>query len=115
MLQLNTASYRELRGYLDTVPVIETHEHYTHVGAAPAEMDYRSQFGYYWSDLLSSSFGLQSEALAFLENIHFSFEDRLSVFDSGWIDMQAAKAVAADWFFNNPNEFFKLGFERYTP
>lgn len=33
--------------------------------------------------------------------------------DSGWINMQEAKEIAADWFFNNPNEFFKLGFERF--
>ena len=34
--------------------------------------------------------------------------------DSGWIDMHEAKEIAADWFFNNPNEFYKLGFERFT-
>ena len=31
--------------------------------------------------------------------------------DSGWINMGEARQIAADWFFNNPNEFFKLGFE----
>ncbi|MCL2058311.1 MAG: amidohydrolase family protein [Oscillospiraceae bacterium] len=31
--------------------------------------------------------------------------------DSGWIDIGEAKQIAADWFFNNPNELFKLGFE----
>ena len=81
MLHLNTASYRELRGYLDTVPVIETHEHYTRVGAPPAEMVHRSKFGYYWSDLLSSSLGMEREALAFLENRDQSSEERFSVFE----------------------------------
>ena len=28
-----------------------------------------------------------------------------------WIGMDEARQVAADWLFNNPNEFFKLGFE----
>ena len=31
--------------------------------------------------------------------------------DSGWLNMGEAKQIAADWFFNNPNEFFKLGFD----
>ena len=32
--------------------------------------------------------------------------------ESGWISFTEAKQIAADWFFNNPNEFFKLGFDR---
>ena len=32
--------------------------------------------------------------------------------ESGWINEQEAVQVAADWLFNNPNEFFRLGFER---
>ena len=31
--------------------------------------------------------------------------------DDGWMGMDDARQVAADWLFNNPNEFFKLGFE----
>ena len=31
--------------------------------------------------------------------------------ESGWLDYGEAKQIAADWFFNNPNEFFKLGFD----
>jgi len=31
--------------------------------------------------------------------------------DSGWLGLDEAMQVAADWLFNNPNEFFKLGFE----
>ncbi len=33
------------------------------------------------------------------------------VVDDGWMDFDQAVQVAADWLFNNPNEFFKLGFE----
>ena len=33
--------------------------------------------------------------------------------DSNWITMDEAKQIGADWFFNNPNEFYKLGFERF--
>ncbi|MCL2741429.1 MAG: amidohydrolase family protein, partial [Oscillospiraceae bacterium] len=31
--------------------------------------------------------------------------------DSGWLSMDEAKELAKDWFFDNPNEFFKLGLE----
>ena len=31
--------------------------------------------------------------------------------ESGWLTYGEAKRIAADWFFNNPNEFFKLGFD----
>jgi len=34
--------------------------------------------------------------------------------DSGWIGMDEAKQIAADWLFNNPNRFFRLGFEPVT-
>ena len=31
--------------------------------------------------------------------------------ESGWLDIGEAKQIAKDWFFNNPNEFYKLGFQ----
>ncbi len=31
--------------------------------------------------------------------------------DAGWIGETEALQIAADWFFNNPNEYFNLGFE----
>lgn len=31
-----------------------------------------------------------------------------------WLSEKEAKQVAADWFFNNPNEFFNLGFKSIT-
>jgi len=35
--------------------------------------------------------------------------------ETGWLDTDDALQVAADWLFNNPNETFKLGFERIEP
>jgi hypothetical protein len=32
--------------------------------------------------------------------------------ERGWLDEGQALSLAADWLFNNPNEFFGLGFER---
>jgi len=31
--------------------------------------------------------------------------------DSEWLNMNEAKQIALDWFFNNPNEFYRLGLE----
>jgi hypothetical protein len=31
--------------------------------------------------------------------------------DDGWLGLDDARQVAADWLFNNPNEFYRLGFE----
>jgi len=33
----------------------------------------------------------------------------------GWLKMEEAVEVAADWLFNNPNEFFQLGFSSFHP
>ncbi|MCL2060926.1 MAG: amidohydrolase family protein [Oscillospiraceae bacterium] len=34
--------------------------------------------------------------------------------DSGWLSFGEAGQIAADWFFNNPNELFKLEFDAIT-
>jgi hypothetical protein len=33
----------------------------------------------------------------------------------GWLDRGEVESVAADWLFNNPNQFFGLGFEPFEP
>jgi len=33
----------------------------------------------------------------------------------GWLERRDVESVAADWLFNNPNEFFDLGFEAFEP
>jgi len=35
--------------------------------------------------------------------------------DRGWLSGDQARRIAADWLFNNANEFFRLGFEPFTP
>ena len=42
------------------------------------------------------------------DNVAVAFAELI---DSGWITMAEAKQMAMDWFFNNPNEFYKLGFD----
>ena len=34
--------------------------------------------------------------------------------DEGWLDEAEALSIAADWLFNNPNRFFKLGFDEVS-
>jgi len=41
------------------------------------------------------------------DNVAFALSELV---DSGWLSLEEAKQVAVDWFFNNPNEFYKLGF-----
>ena len=31
--------------------------------------------------------------------------------ECGWLDVNKARQIAADWFFNNPNRVYKLGFD----
>ncbi|MBR6525607.1 MAG: amidohydrolase family protein [Clostridia bacterium] len=31
--------------------------------------------------------------------------------DTGWLTLSQAKAIALDWFYNNPNQFFSLGLD----
>ena len=33
--------------------------------------------------------------------------------ERGWLEEEEALSLAADWLFNNPNRFFKLGFDSY--
>ncbi len=40
------------------------------------------------------------------DNTAYAFSELV---DDGWISLDQAKTIAVDWFFNNPNEFFKLG------
>lgn len=35
--------------------------------------------------------------------------------DREWLSIEQAREIAADWLFNNPNEFFRLGFEPFAP
>jgi hypothetical protein len=44
------------------------------------------------------------------DNVACALSDMM---DNGWINMREAMEIATDWFFNNPNEFFKLGFEPF--
>jgi hypothetical protein len=45
------------------------------------------------------------------DNVAIALSDLI---ESGWLNMNEARQIAADWFFNNPNNFFKLGFEPIT-
>ena len=38
-------------------------------------------------------------------------DGRVAIFERGWLEEEQAVTLAADWLFNNPNRFFKLGFD----
>lgn len=71
-------SYSEIREYLDTVPVIETHEHYT--GMFEPMQNVFGLFNYYWADYLSASFGMEKEAYSALYDLSLPFDERCSIF-----------------------------------
>lgn len=53
------------------------------------------------------------QTVGFLElakdNVAFALSDLV---DSRWLSPSEARQVACDWFHNNPNEFFRLGYDR---
>jgi len=53
MFQSNTKSFGELRQYLDQIPVIETHEHYTNYAEADDALNFVLK-NYYNSDFVSA-------------------------------------------------------------
>jgi len=53
MYKSNANAYGELRQYLDTIPVIETHEHYTNYAKAEDALGFILD-NYYWSDYVSA-------------------------------------------------------------
>jgi uncharacterized protein len=86
MLKSNSKSYEEIRSYLDTVPVIETHEHYTGIVRPVDDILSFIMENYYYSDFLSSSFGIEKEAALVgvsgksQKNKKLSFEERFNLF-----------------------------------
>jgi hypothetical protein len=48
--------YKPIREFLDTVPVIDTHEHHTGAVLPPGEPFLKQVLGYYWSDLVNAGF-----------------------------------------------------------
>lgn len=51
-------------------------------------------------------------ALGHLEMARISTATALSqLIDEKWLSMKDARQIACDWFYNNPNEVFKIGFD----
>ena len=45
-----------------------------------------------------------------LKNVYGESE-LIRLVERGWLEEEEALSLAANWLFNNPNRFFKLGFE----
>ena len=81
MIRSNAKSYNDIREYLDTVPVIETHEHYVLGDEKDLIKAYSTLFGYYTSDLMSASLGMEKETVALVENDNLTFDQRFEIFE----------------------------------
>ena len=60
--------------------------------------------------------GAKSARRIALEILTWDTEDVRALADlmeSGWLQENEALQIAADWLFNNPNRFFKLGLDPY--
>ncbi len=84
MAKMSSANYSELRNYLDKLPVIETHEHYT--GATGPVEDVLAFLveNYYFSDLLSAGFGQEAELDALTDKTKLELADRFNLFRQIW-------------------------------
>lgn len=91
------ASFEEIRTYLDTIPIIETHEHHVGTAAANPEFDvlgFLSWDGYFASDLQSASFDFATKPDrpgsftrggldAIINDRALPFADRFAAYETG--------------------------------
>lgn len=84
MLQRDAKSFRDLREYLDTVPVIETHDHYTGLLEPVADAIDLMAGTYYASDFLSAAFGSEQEVIALSSGAKLPFDQKYDLFERFW-------------------------------
>jgi hypothetical protein len=84
MLQRDAKSFRDLREYLDTVPVIETHDHYTGLLEPVADAIDLMAGTYYASDFLSAAFGSEQEVIALSSGAKLPFDIKYDLFERFW-------------------------------
>jgi len=84
MLQRDAKSFRDLREYLDTVPVIETHDHYTGLFKPIADVMDLIAGTYYQSDFLSASFESEKTTLSLWSGGKLSFDQKYDLFEPVW-------------------------------
>lgn len=72
--------YLELRDYIDTVPVINTHEHHGGV-EAPVVPFIRQMAGYLWSDLVNADFDNRKTAKDAFNGSSMSEQERFELFE----------------------------------
>jgi hypothetical protein len=80
MMRTQSENYQTLRAFLDKVPVIETHEHYTGImKPVQSALDFILQ-DYYFSDLMSAAFGKEKQLSMISSQDKMSYEERVSLF-----------------------------------
>lgn len=83
MLKLNSKTYQEIRAYLDTVPVIETHEHYLGNTEPVDDIFDFLLASYSISDFQSATFRMEKDFDG-LMNKKLSFEKRYDIFERAY-------------------------------
>ena len=84
MLRRDSKSFRDLREYLDTVPVIETHDHYTGLFEPVTDIMEFVVGNYYPDDFRSAAFGREREAQSLWSGAQLSFDQKYDLFESIW-------------------------------
>lgn len=80
MIRADSKSYREIREYLDEIPIVNTHEH--HTGFAHPVGDVFSYLqDYFRADLFSAAFGEGRRLSAALQDTSLPFGERYAVFE----------------------------------
>lgn len=72
-------NFKEIREYLNEIPVLETHEHYTGIMSPVKDVLNFIMGNYYLSDFLSSDPGAEKSAED-LNNVNLSFDERYQIF-----------------------------------
>lgn len=84
MLRRDAKSFRDLREYLDTVPVIETHDHYTGLFEPVTDVLEFVTGNYYHSDYHSAAFGDERKALSLWSGSTLTFDQKYDLFEPIW-------------------------------
>ncbi len=73
-------SYQNIREYLDTVPVIDTHEHYAGI-SEPIDNVFELFASYSMADFSSAAFGADEQPRRLLRDPELTFEQGVALFE----------------------------------
>ncbi|MBU8902206.1 MAG: amidohydrolase [Victivallales bacterium] len=86
MWKSKALKFAELRNYIDTIPVIETHQHYVGICPKDEELDILAVLclGYHRSDLWSCADDFANDVCAYISDKEVAFDKRFKTWDKYW-------------------------------